>query len=150
MLCQIGIFAATLRFLCNITAEMNTQQLKRHCQQYPGAVATLHGEPSNILVYKVEGKTFAYFKTSEPERWRFSLRVTPDRFLELTDVPGVKPARYMGRFHWVTIVDVSKFPADYLAELVAGSYRRALASLSKAKQKALSEHASGARSGGPE
>ncbi|RFP08235.1 MULTISPECIES: MmcQ/YjbR family DNA-binding protein [unclassified Duganella] len=129
---------------------MNTQQLKRHCQQYPGAVETLHGEPSNILVYKVGDKTFAYFKTSEPERWRFSLRVTPDRFLELTDVPGVKPARYMGRFHWVTIVDVSKFPADYLTELVAGSYRRAVESLSKAKQKALSQHASGARSGDPE
>jgi predicted DNA-binding protein (MmcQ/YjbR family) len=116
---------------------MNTQQLKRHCLQFPGAVETLHGEPSNILVYKVGDKTFAYFKTSEPERWRFSVRVTPDRFLELTDMPGVKPARYMGRFHWVTIVDVSKFPADYLAELVAGSYRRAVESLSKARQKAL-------------
>ncbi|MBV6320914.1 MmcQ/YjbR family DNA-binding protein [Duganella violaceipulchra] len=129
---------------------MNIEQLKRHCRQFPGAVETLHGEPSNILVYKVADKTYAYFKTSEPERWRFSLRVTPDRFLELTDVPGVKPARYMGRFHWVTIVDVSKFPADYLAELVAGSYRRAVESLGKAKQKALSQPASGARNGDPE
>jgi predicted DNA-binding protein (MmcQ/YjbR family) len=116
---------------------MNTQQLKRYCQQFPGAVEVLHGAPSSILVYKVEGKTFAYFKTSEPERWRFSIRVTPDRFIELTDMPGVKPARYMGRFHWVTIVEVNKFPADYLTELVAGSYRRAVQSLSKARQRAL-------------
>lgn len=116
---------------------MNTEQLKRHCRQYPGTVETLHGEPSNILVYKVGDKTFAYFKTSKPEQWRFSLRVTPDRFLELTDRPGVKPARYMGRFHWVTIVDVGQFPADYLTELVAASYRRAVESLSKARQKAL-------------
>lgn len=122
-----------------MAAEMNTPQLKRHCRQYPGAVETLHGAPSNILVYKVGDKTFAYFKTSEPEQWRFSVRVTPDRFLELTDMPGVKPARYMGRFHWVTIVDVGKFPADYLIELVDGSYRRAVESLSKARQKALAQ-----------
>lgn len=116
---------------------MNTEQLKDHCQHYRAAVATLHGEPSNILVYKVGDKTFAYFKTSKPERWRFSFRVTPDRFLELTGMPGVKPARYMGRFHWVTVVDVRRFPADYLTELVAWSYDKAFRSLSKAQQRAL-------------
>ena len=88
-------------------------------------------------MYAVGGKTFAYFKTSEPERWRFSLRVTPGRFLELTDMPGVKPARYMGRFHWVTIVNVQEFLSPYLVELVEASYRKALGSLSKAKQLAL-------------
>jgi hypothetical protein len=39
-------------------------------------------------VYTVGGRKFAYFKTSEPERWRFSTRVAPDRFIELTDVPA--------------------------------------------------------------
>ncbi|MES3023324.1 MAG: MmcQ/YjbR family DNA-binding protein [Pseudomonadota bacterium] len=113
---------------------MNTKQLKELCQRFPGATETLHGAPSNILVYAVGGKTFAYFKTSAPEIWRFSFRVTPDRFVELTGMPGVKPARYMGRFHWVSVVDVRHFPADYLIELVQASYERALGSLSKAKQ----------------
>ncbi len=108
---------------------MNTKQLKQRCSQFPGATDTLYGEPSNILVYEVGGKKFAYFKTSEPEQWRFSLRVTPERFVELTDQPGVKPARYMGRFHWITIVDVSRFPADYLVELLEASYQRALDAL---------------------
>lgn len=112
-------------------------RLKAHCGRFAGSVETLHGHPSNILVYAVGGKTFAYFKTSEPERWRFSLRVTPGRFLELTDVPGVKPARYMGRFHWVTIVKVQEFPSPYLVELVEASYRKALGSLSKTKQLAI-------------
>lgn len=116
---------------------MHIEQLKRHCLTFPGSTETLHGEPSNILVYAVEDKTFAYFKTSEPERWRFSIRVSPDRFIELTDMPGVKPARYMGRFHWVSIVDVRAFPADYLQELIEWSYRKAVGSLSKAKQRAL-------------
>jgi predicted DNA-binding protein (MmcQ/YjbR family) len=113
---------------------MNVTQLKRHCRKFAGAVEKLYGHRSNILVYSIGGKTFAYFKTSEPEQWRFSFRVTPSRFLELTDMPGVKPARYMGRFHWVTIVQVQQFPSSYLVELVEASYRRALESLNKAKQ----------------
>lgn len=116
---------------------MDTEQLKANCAEKPGAAAVLHPAPSNILVYKVGGKTFAYFKTSEPERWRFSMRVASDRFLELTDMPCVKPARYLGRYHWITIVDVLKFPENYLRELVHCSYERALASLSKAKRNEL-------------
>lgn len=98
---------------------------------------TCYGEPYNFLVYSIGGRKFAYFKTSEPERWRFSMRAAPERFLELTDVRGVKPARYRGRYGWITIVNVSTFPADYLRELVGWSYQRALASLSNAKRHGL-------------
>ena len=120
---------------------MNVAQLKRYCREFPGATETLHGEPWNFLVYTIGGRKFAYFKTSEPERWRFSMKVAPDRFIELTDVPGVKPARYRGRYGWITIVNVSGFPAGYLKELVDWSYQWALASLSKARQAALRAHA---------
>jgi len=116
---------------------MNVAQLKKFCRGFPGATETLYGEPYNFLVYAVGGKKFAYFKSSHPERWRFSTRVTSDRFIELTDVRGVKPARYMGRFHWITIVNVSSFPASYLTELVEWSYERALTSLSKVRQTAI-------------
>jgi predicted DNA-binding protein (MmcQ/YjbR family) len=104
---------------------MNVARLKRFCRERPGAAEMLYGEPYNFLVYSVRGRKFAYFKTSEPERWRFSVRVTPDRFVELTDVPGVKPARYRGRYGWITIVDVAAFPEGYLKELVEASYDRA-------------------------
>ena len=118
---------------------MNVAKLQAFCRQFPGAVETLYGEPYNFLVYTVGGRKFAYFKTSEPERWRFSTRVTPDRFIELTDVAGVKPARYRGRYRWITIVNVSGFPAPYLKELVAWSYDRELASLSKAARASVTE-----------
>ena len=114
---------------------MTVEELKLLCRGFAGATETLHGPPSNVLTYSVGEKNFAYFKTSEPEQWRFSTRVAPDRFIELTDVPGVKPARYRGRFHWITIVDVSSFQAPYLKELVEWSYQRAFASLSKSRQR---------------
>lgn len=104
---------------------MNVAELKRHCRTFPGATETSYGEPYNWLVYTVGDRKFAYFKTSAPERWRFSVRVSPERFVELTDVPGVKPARWRGRYGWITIVDVPAFPGDYLKTLVAASYERA-------------------------
>jgi predicted DNA-binding protein (MmcQ/YjbR family) len=43
----------------------------------------------------------------------------------------------MGRYHWVTIVDVRGVPADYLGELVEWSYQKALGSLSKVRRNQL-------------
>jgi len=116
---------------------MQTRALKAYCARFPGATSRALDPPYNVLLYEVGGKQFAYFKLSEPGKWRFSFRATPERFLELTGVPGIKPARYMARFHWVTVVDVHSVPSTYLRELVDWSYRRALASLPKAKQAAL-------------
>lgn len=112
---------------------MDVKAVKKLCSQYPGATAERMPPPWNVFSYQVGSKKFAYFKTSEPEMWRFSFRTSPDRFVELTGVPGVKPARYMGRFHWVTIVDVRAFPEDYLRELVTWSYDKARSSLKKSE-----------------
>ncbi len=122
---------------------MNVAGVKRYCRAFPGAIETSHGEPYNFLVYAVGGRKFAYFKTSAPERWRFSVRVSPDRFVELTDMPGVKPARYRGRFGWITIVDVASFPAAYLREIVAASYRRACVSPASPRRRGAKSAASG-------
>ena len=116
---------------------MNVRELKSFCQGFRGAVCTRYGEPYNFMVYAVGNKKFAYFKTSAPERWRFSVRVEPTRFIELTDIRGVKPARYRGRYHWITIVSVRSFPAPYLAELVQWSYDKALGALSRKRREAL-------------
>ena len=105
---------------------MDVETVKELCSGYPSASSKLYGPPSNVLVYYVGGKKFAYFKTSEPEQWRFSFRTSAERFLELTDIPGFKPARYMARFHWVTVVNVAAVPDAELRELITSSYERAL------------------------
>jgi predicted DNA-binding protein (MmcQ/YjbR family) len=116
---------------------MNVAQLKKFCSELPGANARLLPDPYNIYVFSLHEKNFAYFKTSQPEKWRFSMKVTRERFIELTEVPGVKPARYRGRYHWITIVDVENFPAAYLRELVEWSYRHVLESLSVSRRNTL-------------
>lgn len=113
---------------------MNVKQLQKFCRSLPGATERLLPDPYNVLLYELEKHAFAYFKTSEPERWRFSIKVTPSQFLELTDRPGVKPARWRGRFHWITIVDVAAFPADYLRDLVRESHEVARQKLPRARR----------------
>ena len=113
---------------------VNVKQLQKFCRKLPGANERLLPDPYNILVYSLDKINFAYFKTSEPERWRFSIKVTPDRFVELTGIPGMKPARYRGRYHWITIVDVANFPPGYLRELVTWSHRYALDGLSRVRR----------------
>ena len=113
---------------------MNKDEVKKYCQSFAGAVETQAGHPSNLLHYSVFGKKFAYFKTSEPEKWRFSFRTTLERFLELTDQPGIKPARYMHRFHWVTVVEVNNINSVYLKELIHWSHQKAVSSLTKQLQ----------------
>ncbi len=116
---------------------MNVDQTKQFCQSFSGASVRENGHPSNILSFSVGDKKFAYFKTSEPEQWRFSFRVLPERYLEMTDQSGIKPARYMHRFHWVTVVDVKSVDEEYLKDLVRWSYNKALASLPKKVQAEL-------------
>ena len=116
---------------------MNVEQLQKFCRKLPGADERLLADPYNILVYSLHQTNFAYFKTSEPERSRFSIKVTPSRFVELTDIPGLKPARYRGRYHWITIVNVADFPTGYLKELVEWSYQYALGSLPRSRRLAL-------------
>ncbi len=122
---------------------MNVKQITQLCLSYAGAIDTLSGHPANILSFKVGDKKFAYFKTSSPEKWRFSVRVSANSFLELSDQEGVKPARFMGRFHWITIVNVDTFNEGYLKELIQHSYQKAFSSFSKKRQALiLSQHLS--------
>lgn len=118
---------------------MDIDDVKRFCLSLPGAREQLLGEPANMLVYAVGGKQFAYFKTSEPQRWRFSIRVTSDRFIELTDQPAVRPARYLHRFHWVSILNTQAFDELYLKQLIEWSYKKARGSLPKKAQLILGE-----------
>lgn len=120
---------------------MDIESLKVFCRSLPSSTEDESGSPSNLLSYKVHDKKFAYFKTSEPEQWRFSFRTTADRFLELTDQPGIKPARYMHRFHWVTIVNIESMNEENLKTLVDWSYRKAVSNLAKKVQLTINKGA---------
>jgi predicted DNA-binding protein (MmcQ/YjbR family) len=91
------------------------------------------------LVFCVAGKMFAVYCMRGPDTGRLSFKVDPDRFLELTDQPGIQPAHYMARAFWITLTDPDSFPRGDIENFVRHSYDLVRAKLTKRMQASLAE-----------
>ena len=54
------------------------------------------------LVFKIGGKMYAV-TVLEPGPLCLSFKCTPETFAELTERPGIIPAPYSARYHWVAL-----------------------------------------------
>jgi predicted DNA-binding protein (MmcQ/YjbR family) len=91
------------------------------------------------LVFSVAGKMFAVYCMRGPDKGRLSFKVDPDRFLELTDQPGIQPAHYMARAFWITLTDPDAFARGDVETFVRHSYELVRAKLTKRMQASLAE-----------
>jgi predicted DNA-binding protein (MmcQ/YjbR family) len=89
------------------------------------------------LVFCVSAKMFAVYCMRGPDKGRLSFKVDPDRFLELTDQPGIVPAHYMARAFWITLVEPERFSRDDIQDFVRHSYELVRAKLTKRMQASL-------------
>jgi predicted DNA-binding protein (MmcQ/YjbR family) len=74
-----------------------------------------------------------------PHKARISFKVEPDRFLELTDQPGMAPAPYMARAFWVSITEPQRFSDAQIEAFIRRSYELVRANLSKKVQARLGD-----------
>jgi predicted DNA-binding protein (MmcQ/YjbR family) len=51
-----------------------------------------------------------------------SFKCAPEKFAELTERPGIVPAAYVARYHWVTVEDSDALPKNELKDLIKNSY----------------------------
>ncbi len=88
------------------------------------------------LVFKVGGKMFACSGLEKDSRYSF--KVDDERFLELTDQPGIVPAPYLARAKWVQIDPAScELPAGEIRALVERSYELVFGKLTKKAQREI-------------
>lgn len=104
--------------------------------------ATLPGATEDIkwgadLVFSVGGKMFCVLLLHEGVARSCSFKVDSDRFLELSDLPGFKPAPYLARAHWVQVEAGHTMPAPALDELVRRSHALVAGRLTKKLQQQL-------------
>jgi predicted DNA-binding protein (MmcQ/YjbR family) len=67
-----------------------------------------------------------------PGKWTHcSFKVDEHRFLELTGLPGFKPAPYAARYHWVAVEDAKALPLAELKALVKRSHELVVGKLPK-------------------
>ena len=88
---------------------MNLESLRKHAARLPGTTVDVKWGADECAC--VGGKMFAVFWIDGGRARTVSFKVDPERFLELTDQPGIVPAPYLARAHWVQ-VQKSKALAD--------------------------------------
>ncbi|HEX6833472.1 MAG TPA: MmcQ/YjbR family DNA-binding protein [Rudaea sp.] len=126
---------------------MTAPELEALCAGWPGVASSVKWEDD--LVFTVAAKMFAVIGLRGPHRDRLSFKVDPDRFLELTDQPGMKPAPYMARAFWISIVEPERFERGELEAFVRRSYELVRAGLSKKVQARLEAEAAGGAAAKP-
>jgi predicted DNA-binding protein (MmcQ/YjbR family) len=98
------------------------------------------------LVFSVGEKMFAMMPVDGSDGGRLSFKVEDDRFLELTDQPGIIPAPYLARARWVSVIEPQRFDTAELASFIRGSYSLVRARLTRKLQASLAEWPAESRS----
>lgn len=113
---------------------MNLNKAKEFCRTLPGATEDIKWESN--LVFSVGDKMFAVMHDDDQAR-AISFKVDDERFLELTDRPGIIPAPYLARAKWVQVEDLAKLPDAEARELLARAHQLIFAKLTKKLQREI-------------
>lgn len=114
---------------------MNLETLRRHCLSLPHTTEQMQW--GDNVVFKVAGKMFAVATVDAGASHQLSFKCDPETFAELVERPGIVPAPYMARNHWVALEEFSALRDREIEQYVAESYRLVVARLPKKTQRAL-------------
>ena len=111
---------------------MNIDWLREHCLSLPHATETVQW--GDDLVFKIGGKMFAVVALEPSATNHLAFKCTPEKFAELTEIPGIIPAPYMARAMWVAFEELNALRADEIRALIRESYDLVFAKLTKKQQ----------------
>jgi predicted DNA-binding protein (MmcQ/YjbR family) len=114
---------------------MNEAALRKLTAKWPAVSADIKWEAD--LVFMVDGKMFCCLCVKGADKGKLGFKVESERFLELTDRPGFRPAPYLARAQWVTLDDPKAIGKDELQALIRRAYELVFAKLSKKRQREL-------------
>ena len=103
------------------------------CRALPAATEDVKW--GNDLVFSVGDKMFAGFLI--PDGTPFGFKVAPEVFASLVEQPGIEPAPYLARHHWVSVTDRGALPLRALEEFLAESHRLVAEKLPRRTRRAL-------------
>jgi predicted DNA-binding protein (MmcQ/YjbR family) len=116
---------------------MTLDKLRRHCLSLPQTTEQVQW--GDNLVFKVAGKMFAVATVDSTAPHQLSFKCDPEIFAELVERPGIVPAPYLARNHWVALEVFAALRDREIEEYVTESYRLVVARLPKKTQRELAE-----------
>ena len=114
---------------------MNIEWVRRHCLAMPHATESVQW--GHDLVFKIGGKMFAIVVLEPAEVW-MSFKCSPQEFSELIERPGIIPAPYVARYHWVALEAEDALTQAEIKRLLHSSYDLVWNKLPKKARAALS------------
>jgi predicted DNA-binding protein (MmcQ/YjbR family) len=113
---------------------VNIDWIRDLCLSFPHTTEQIQW--GDNLVFKVAGKIHA-ITVLKPARTWLSFKVSPEKFPELTERPGVIPAPYLARAKWVALETKDALSPDELRVLLRDSYDMVVAKLPRKTREAL-------------
>jgi predicted DNA-binding protein (MmcQ/YjbR family) len=112
---------------------MNVDWVRTHCLSLRHTTEEiLWGDD---LVFKIGGKMYAVVVLgAASHKVVMSFKCTPEVFAELVERPGIIPAPYSARSHWVALEREDALPRAEIKRRIRDSYELVLATLTKKKQ----------------
>lgn len=108
---------------------MNHETVRSYCLSLPSVTEDVQWE--NDLLFRIGNKMFAVLSLAEASDHVISFKCTPEMFAELTERPGIVPAPYVARYHWVALERFDALKATELKSLIKNSYEMVRAKLSR-------------------
>jgi predicted DNA-binding protein (MmcQ/YjbR family) len=118
---------------------MRSEALRTFCLSLPHAEEDIKW--GNDLCFLIGKKMFTVTALEPSEGHFASFKCTLERFAELIEIEGIKPAAYMARNHWVTLESGDVLRDAEIKELIRESYGLVLAKLPKRAQASLGKPA---------
>jgi predicted DNA-binding protein (MmcQ/YjbR family) len=115
---------------------VNIDWIRDLCLSFPHTTEQIQW--GDDLVFKVAGKIHAITVLRPAKTW-LCFKVSPEKFPELTERPGVVPAPYLARAKWVALETKDALSPDELRILLRDSYDMVVAKLPRKTREALAK-----------
>ncbi|HEV2350580.1 MAG TPA: MmcQ/YjbR family DNA-binding protein [Terriglobia bacterium] len=126
---------------------MNIDWIRGFCLSLPHTTEKIQWQDD--LVFKVGGKMFAVAMLEPATVW-LSFKSTPEEFAELVEQPGIIPAPYLARAHWVALTAECSLPQVQTKRLLCQAHDLVFARLPRKTQaELLRGHGRKAKVGAP-
>lgn len=110
---------------------MTLEAIQQFCQQLPGVTEDIKWE--NHLCFNVGGKMFLITSPDETPVTA-SFKTTEEKFNDLSEREGFRPAPYLARNKWVQVDDIARFTEKEGKDLLELSYKLVKEKLPKTKK----------------
>ena len=116
---------------------MDIESVRAYCLSLPHVTEDVQWKSD--LLFRIGGKMFAVVALEATSDHCMSFKCTPEKFAELTERPGIIPAPYVARYHWVALEDFQALPAKELKEQLKTAYQLVRDKLPAKVRKTLSK-----------